>query len=187
MLCPIAKPPKETGWLPFRSWHRTEMRCAVPEPVHGGVSRVGGNKSRRAHAGIRGGTGKHGQASLHHWEDRAHAEAGGSVLQRFQPGNAITARSTAAGPGTRASRGSLSSSPAFQDLKDLNSEGPSIHGESSDIGDAEPIKELLVDQLRDILELPVLQLVRAPRRFVGWTLLAHAAQRAARYPRARHE
>jgi Mn-containing catalase len=51
-------------------------------------------------------------------------------------------------------------SPAFQDLKDLNSEGPSIHGESSDIGDAEPIKELLVDQLRDILHAEK-QLIKA--------------------------
>jgi Mn-containing catalase len=38
-------------------------------------------------------------------------------------------------------------SPALQDVND----GPSIHAESSDLIDAEPIQELLTDQLRDIL------------------------------------
>src|ERR1700734_1232666 len=41
-------------------------------------------------------------------------------------------------------------SPALQDIKNI-SDGPSIHAESSDLMDAEPIQELLTDQLRDIL------------------------------------
>ncbi len=41
-------------------------------------------------------------------------------------------------------------SPALQDIKNI-SDGPSIHAESSDLVDAEPIQELLTDQLRDIL------------------------------------
>src|SRR6186713_3719117 len=41
--------------------------------------------------------------------------------------------------------------PAFQELKGLEEESPPIHGESSDLGDAGPLEELLVDQLRDIL------------------------------------
>ena len=41
--------------------------------------------------------------------------------------------------------------PAFQDLNGTSSEGPSIHAESSDLDEAEPIQELLIDQLRDIL------------------------------------
>ena len=40
-------------------------------------------------------------------------------------------------------------SPAFQDLGDIDA--PSIHGQSSDSSESEPIQELLVDQLRDIL------------------------------------
>jgi Mn-containing catalase len=51
-------------------------------------------------------------------------------------------------------------SPAFQDLKDLNVEGPSIHAESSDLVDVEPIQELLIDQLKDILHAEK-QLVKA--------------------------
>ena len=42
--------------------------------------------------------------------------------------------------------------PAFQDLKGLDeTESPASHGESSDLAEAGPIEELLVDQLRDIL------------------------------------
>jgi Mn-containing catalase len=41
--------------------------------------------------------------------------------------------------------------PAFQDLNGNVGEAPSIHGESSDLDDQEPIQELLVEQLRDIL------------------------------------
>jgi Mn-containing catalase len=41
-------------------------------------------------------------------------------------------------------------SPALQDITNV-SDGPSIHAESSDLVDAEPIQELLTDQLRDIL------------------------------------
>jgi len=41
--------------------------------------------------------------------------------------------------------------PAFQDIRDNVPDSPSIHAESSDLADAEPIQELLLDQLRDIL------------------------------------
>jgi len=50
--------------------------------------------------------------------------------------------------------------PAFQDLRDLNSDGPSIHAESSDLGEEEPLQELLINQLRDILHAEK-QLVKA--------------------------
>jgi Mn-containing catalase len=43
-------------------------------------------------------------------------------------------------------------SPAFQDLEgSVDTDSPSIHGESSDPDGAEPLQELLVDELRDIL------------------------------------
>jgi Mn-containing catalase len=43
-------------------------------------------------------------------------------------------------------------SPAFQDLNGIDIDDvPSIHAESSDPTDSEPLQELLVDQLRDIL------------------------------------
>src|SRR5215208_4930564 len=42
-------------------------------------------------------------------------------------------------------------SPAFQDLRQNIPDSPPIHAESSDLADPEPIQELLVDQLRDIL------------------------------------
>jgi Mn-containing catalase len=51
-------------------------------------------------------------------------------------------------------------SPAFQQLKDIGPDGPSIHAESSEIGDAEPMRELLTDQLRDLLHAEK-QLVKA--------------------------
>ncbi len=41
--------------------------------------------------------------------------------------------------------------PAFQEVRDSLPESPSIHAESSDLVDVEPIEELLIDQLRDIL------------------------------------
>jgi Mn-containing catalase len=42
--------------------------------------------------------------------------------------------------------------PAFQDLRGIDAEdAPSIHGVSSDLVEAGPIEELLLDQLRDIL------------------------------------
>jgi Mn-containing catalase len=42
-------------------------------------------------------------------------------------------------------------SPAFRDLNGMDQESPSIYGESSDPIESEPLQELLVDQLRDIL------------------------------------
>ena len=41
--------------------------------------------------------------------------------------------------------------PAFQDIKNNLPDSPPIHAESSDLGEAESLQELLVDQLRDIL------------------------------------
>jgi Mn-containing catalase len=41
--------------------------------------------------------------------------------------------------------------PAFQEIRDSLPDSPPIHAESSDLADSEPIQELLVDQLRDIL------------------------------------
>jgi Mn-containing catalase len=41
--------------------------------------------------------------------------------------------------------------PAFQDIRTTIPEGPAIQAESADLEDAEPLQELLVDQLRDIL------------------------------------
>jgi Mn-containing catalase len=41
--------------------------------------------------------------------------------------------------------------PAFQELRNTLPESPPIHAEGSGLTDAEPIQELLVDQLRDIL------------------------------------
>lgn len=41
--------------------------------------------------------------------------------------------------------------PAFHDLKTQPDDGARIHGASSDLTDPEPIQELLVDQLRDLL------------------------------------
>jgi Mn-containing catalase len=41
--------------------------------------------------------------------------------------------------------------PAFQEMRNSIPDTPPIHAESSDLEDAEPIQELLVDQLRDIL------------------------------------
>jgi Mn-containing catalase len=42
-------------------------------------------------------------------------------------------------------------SPAFQELNGAETDGPFIHAESSDPAESEPMQELLVDQLRDIL------------------------------------
>ena len=50
-------------------------------------------------------------------------------------------------------------SPALQNITNV-SDGPAIHAESSDLVDAEPIQELLTDQLRDILHAEK-QLVKA--------------------------
>src|SRR5512132_4544252 len=50
--------------------------------------------------------------------------------------------------------------PAFQDVRNTLPETPPIHAESSDLVDSEPIQELLVEQLRDILHAEK-QLVKA--------------------------
>jgi Mn-containing catalase len=41
--------------------------------------------------------------------------------------------------------------PAFQEIRDDLPDSPAIHAESSDLEDGEPIQELLVEQLRDLL------------------------------------
>jgi Mn-containing catalase len=50
--------------------------------------------------------------------------------------------------------------PALQDIRNTLPESPAIHSESSDLVDSEPIQELLVDQLRDLLHAEK-QLVKA--------------------------
>lgn len=50
--------------------------------------------------------------------------------------------------------------PAFQDLKQLDGESPSIHAASSDLIETDAIEDLLIDQLRDILHAEK-QLVKA--------------------------
>ena len=50
--------------------------------------------------------------------------------------------------------------PAFQALKQLDGESPSIHGASSGLIETDAIEDLLVDQLRDILHAEK-QLVKA--------------------------
>src|SRR5829696_3194972 len=62
-------------------------------------------------------------------------------------------------------------SPAFQDLRSTLPESPSIHAESSDLVDSEPLEELLVDQLRDILHAEKQLLKALPK-------MAEAAQSA---------
>src|SRR3978361_2254877 len=42
-------------------------------------------------------------------------------------------------------------SPAFQDFNGVETDSPAIHAESSDPMESEPLQELLVEQLRDIL------------------------------------
>ena len=62
-------------------------------------------------------------------------------------------------------------SPAFQDLRSTLPESPSIHAESSDLEDLEPLQELLVEQLRDILHAEKQLLKALPK-------MAEAAQSA---------
>ncbi|HWN52715.1 MAG TPA: DUF892 family protein [Xanthobacteraceae bacterium] len=50
--------------------------------------------------------------------------------------------------------------PAFQDLNSLDAGGATVHAESSDLTDSGSIRELLVDQLRDILHAEK-QLIKA--------------------------
>src|SRR6185295_4904816 len=57
----------------------------------------------------------------------------------------------ARGPWNEGEPWEIVESPAFQDLNGSETDAPSIHAESSDPAEAEPIQELLVDQLRDIL------------------------------------
>ena len=47
------------------------------------------------------------------------------------------------GPWNQGEEWEFVESPAFQDLRDLNIEGPSIHAESSDLVDVEPISGIV--------------------------------------------
>jgi Mn-containing catalase len=66
----------------------------------------------------------------------------------------------ARGPWNEGDQWEYVESPAFQDFNGGDHEGVSIHAESSDPANTESIKELLVDQLRDILHAEK-QLVKA--------------------------
>jgi Mn-containing catalase len=62
-------------------------------------------------------------------------------------------------------------SPAFQDLNGIDTDVTAIHAESSDPEASEPIQELLIDQLRDILHAEKQLLKALPK-------MAHAARSA---------
>jgi Mn-containing catalase len=57
----------------------------------------------------------------------------------------------ARGPWNEGGEWEFVEAPAFQDIRQALPESPPIHAELSDLADPEPIQELLVDQLRDIL------------------------------------
>jgi Mn-containing catalase len=57
----------------------------------------------------------------------------------------------ARGPWNEGENWEFIESPAFQEIRENLPDTPSIHAESSDPIDPEPVQELLVDQLRDIL------------------------------------
>jgi Mn-containing catalase len=57
----------------------------------------------------------------------------------------------ARGPWNEGGEWEFVEAPAFQEIKTTIPDGPGIQAESSDIENPEPIQELLVDQLRDIL------------------------------------
>jgi Mn-containing catalase len=57
-------------------------------------------------------------------------------------------------------------SPAFQDLRAGLPDSPSIHAESSDLEETEPLQELLIDQMRDVLHAEQ-QLVKALPKMVA--------------------
>jgi Mn-containing catalase len=57
----------------------------------------------------------------------------------------------ARGPWNEGQEWEFVEAPAFQEIKDNMPDSPAIHAESAELIDAEPIQDLLVDQLRDIL------------------------------------
>ena len=68
-----------------------------------------------------------------------------------RPARATMARSTLEDRGTRATLGNSSKRRPSRTFDKICQRRPAIHAESSDLVDVEPIQELLVDQLRDIL------------------------------------
>jgi Mn-containing catalase len=62
--------------------------------------------------------------------------------------------------------------PAFQEIRETETDSPPIHAESSEPTDAEMIQELLVDQLRDILHAEKQVLKALPKMVKS----AHSAQ-----------
>ncbi|MBX9775747.1 MAG: DUF892 family protein [Xanthobacteraceae bacterium] len=75
------------------------------------------------------------------------------------------------GPWNEGEQWEFVESPAFQDLRSTQPESPSIHVESSDLEDIEPLHGLLIDQLRDILHAEKQLLKALPK-------MAEAAQSA---------
>jgi Mn-containing catalase len=57
----------------------------------------------------------------------------------------------ARGPWNEGGEWEFVEAPAFQEIRQNLPESPTIHAESSDLVDAEPIQDLLVEQLRDLL------------------------------------
>jgi Mn-containing catalase len=66
----------------------------------------------------------------------------------------------ARGPWNEGEPWELVEAPAFQELRTEIEDSPSIHAESSDLAETEPLQELLIDQLRDLLHAEK-QLVKA--------------------------
>jgi Mn-containing catalase len=62
--------------------------------------------------------------------------------------------------------------PAFQEIRETQTESPPIHAESSEPADVELIQELLVDQLRDLLHAEKQVLKALPKMVKA----AHSAQ-----------
>jgi Mn-containing catalase len=81
------------------------------------------------------------------------APTGGLVNQFFNDstGEGEHGEIDARGPWNEGDEWEFIEAPAFQEVRSSLPESPAIHAESSDLIDAEPIEELLVDQLRDIL------------------------------------
>jgi Mn-containing catalase len=71
----------------------------------------------------------------------------------------------ARGPWNQGADWEFVQAPAFQDMKDEPADTPGIHAESSELVESEPIAELLVEQLKDILHAEK-QLVKALPKMV---------------------
>jgi Mn-containing catalase len=78
----------------------------------------------------------------------------------------------ARGPWNEGEQWELVQAPAFQQIRETDTDSPPIHAESSEPTDAEMIQELLVEQLRDILHAEK-QVMKALPKMVK---SAHSAQ-----------